>query len=96
MTRKWQLKAIKVESGNDRNIKEMRIPEQKKERPVPRKTYSLVEHLHIRTIVQYLDVQIQGRQNATMVSVCVKGTSRAEETMCINNNKNNCRYKIIK
>ena len=97
MARKWQLKAIKVESRNDRNIKEMRIPEQKKERPVPRKTYSLVEHLHIRTFVQYLDVQIQGRQIATMVSVCVKGErARAEETMCINNNKNNCRYKIIK
>ena len=33
----------------------------------------------METIVQYLDVQIQGRQNATMVSVCVKGTARAEE-----------------
>ena len=30
--------------------------------------YSLNEHLQT---VQYLDVQIQGRQNATMVSVCV-------------------------
>ena len=27
MARKWQLKAIKVETRNDRNIKEMRIPE---------------------------------------------------------------------
>ena len=30
--------------------------------------------------VQCLDVQIQGRQNATIMSVCVKGeTARAEE-----------------
>ena len=65
-----------------RNIKEMRIPERKNERPVPRKTYSLVEHLHIRTIVQYLNVQIQGRQNATMVSVCVKGKELVQKKQC--------------
>ena len=34
-----------------------------------------------KQIVQYLDVQIQGRQNATMVSVCVKGTARAENNV---------------
>ena len=95
MIRKWQLKAIKVESRDDRNIKEMRIPEQKKERPVPRKTNSFVEHLHIRTIVQYLNVQMQGRQNATIMSVC-KGDSSCRRTMCINNNKNNCIYKRLK
>ena len=27
----------------------------------------------LETIIQYLDMQTQGRQNATMVSVCVKG-----------------------
>ena len=96
MARKMTAEAIKVKSRNDRNIKEVRIPERKKERPVPRKMNNLYEHLHIRTIVQYLDVQIQGRQKATMVSVCVKGEkARAEETMCINNNKNNCKYKIL-
>jgi len=81
--RKWQ------------NTKEMKYQKQKKERPAPRKTYGLVEHLHIRTIVQYLDVQIQGRQNATMVSVCVKGKSSCRRTMCINSNKNNCRYERL-
>ena len=65
-----------------RNIKEVRIPEQKKERPVPRKTNSLVEHLHIRTIVQYLDVQIQGRQKATIMSVCVKGKELVQKKQC--------------
>ena len=82
MARKMTAEAIKIKSRNDRNIKEVRIPEQKKERPVPRKTYSLVEHLHIRTIVQYLDVQTQGRQNATMVSVCVKGKELVQKKQC--------------
>ena len=45
----------------------------------PRKACSLNEHLYNESIVQYLDMQTQGRQNATMVSVCVKGTARAEK-----------------
>jgi len=32
--------------------KEVKYQKQKKERPVPRKTNSLVEYLHIRTTVQ--------------------------------------------
>ena len=39
--------------------------------------YSLNEHLQT---VQYLDVQIQGRQKATMVSVCEKGNSSCIST----------------
>ena len=38
---------------------------QKEECLAPRKAYHLIEPLHNRTSVQYLDVQIQGRQKAT-------------------------------
>ena len=52
----------------------MQVYQDQEERTqAPRRAYRLIEHLHIRTIVQYLDVQIQGRQNATIMSVCVKG-----------------------
>ena len=39
---------------------------QKGGRPAPREAHSFIEHLHNRNnSVQYLDVQIQGRQKAT-------------------------------
>ena len=79
--RKMATEYDKGKTRNNRKIKRWEYQNQKGESPAPRKTYSLVEHLHIRTIVQYLDVQIQGRQNATMVSVCVKG----EKLVQINN-----------
>ena len=54
MARKMTAVAIKVKSRNDRNTKEVRIPEQKKERLVPRKMNSLVAvsytHLTLPTI----------------------------------------------
>ena len=52
-----------------------------RESPAPRIMDGLNGHLHNKTIVQYLDVQIQGRQNATMVSVCVKWTARVENNV---------------
>ena len=42
-----------------------RVPESKGESPAPRIMDGINEHLHNRTSVQNLDVQIQGRQNAT-------------------------------
>ena len=62
--------------------KEVKYQKQKKERSVPRKTNSLIEHLHIRTTVQYLDVQTQGRQNATIMSVCVKRKQLVQKKQC--------------
>ena len=67
---------------SNKNITEMRIPEQRGTQ-APRIIYERNEHLHNRKqIVQYLDVQIQGRQNATMVSVCVKGEKARAEEQC--------------
>ena len=39
----------------------------------------------IKTIVQYLDVQTQGRQNATIMSVCVKGKQLVQKKPCAYN-----------
>ena len=86
---------IQESKNNNRNKKMQEYQNQKEECPAPRKAYHLIEHLHNRTSVQYLDVQIQGRQKATMVSVCVKGKSSCRRTMCINNRKNNCRYNRL-
>ena len=60
---------IQESKNNSRNKerKEYQNPKREREResPVPRKSYSLIVHLHKRTSVQYLNVQIQGRQKAT-------------------------------
>ena len=55
---------------------------QKGESPAPRIMDGLNGHLHNKTIVQYLDVQIQGRQNATIMSVCVKGKQLVQKKQC--------------
>ena len=57
--------------------------ERERESLAPRNIYMSATNIcTTETNVQYLDVQIQGRQNATMVSVCVKGTARADK-QCI-------------
>ena len=60
--------------------KRTRIPIIRKERLKLLAIYMSATNIYTtETNVQYLDVQIQGRQNATMVSVCVKGErTRAE------------------
>ena len=56
---------IQESKNNSRNKERKEYQNQKRESQVPRKSYSLIVHLHKRTSVQYLDVQIQGRQKAT-------------------------------
>ena len=74
--------------------KRTRIPIIKKRKTqAPRNIYERNEHLHNRN-----KCPISGRANPGSSErdhgecVCVKGTARADK-QCINNRKNNCRYK---
>ena len=87
---------IHESKNNSRNKERKEYQNQKKERPVPRKAYSHIEHLHNRNKRPISERANPESSESDLVSVCVKRRTRTYKQCAQNKNKINCSHKITK